>query len=96
MKTGLNDMKMEFMITASLKRISFFKHFLKILEDFHYSLQRHGHLNQTGSAVSLYDVITLASMFRRQRHHVSLFELLVRVMLNNSEKECGCSSLMCL
>ena len=65
MKTGLNDMKMEFMITASLKRIGFFKHFLKILEDFHYSLRRYGHLNQTGSAVSLYDVINVSKYARK-------------------------------
>ena len=37
-------------------------------------------------------LLTLASMFWRQRHKIHVNEILARVKLNNSEKECDCSS----
>ena len=40
--------------------------------------------------------ITLASMFKRQRHNVRVNDLLEHVKLNNSDKKCGCSSLICM
>ena len=58
-KTGLNDMQVKIQITASLESMSFSKRFLKICEDYHYSLRSYGLSNQTGSAVSLYDVINV-------------------------------------
>ena len=53
----LNDIQMIIKITASLKSISFSERFLKICEEYHYSLCIYGLKNYIGSAVSLYDVI---------------------------------------
>ena len=39
-------------------------------------------------------LFTSARKFWRQRHSVHVYELLVRVKVNNSVKKCGCSSLM--
>ena len=41
-------------------------------------------------------LLMLASMFWRQRHNVRVYEILVRLKLNNSDKDCGCSTLMCM
>ena len=44
----------------------------------------------------LYDVINVGNYVLRQRHNVRVYELLVRVELNNSDKETGIAQVKCL